>query len=263
MTKMLNRCIDMLTRRSHRGASVLLIVAILLSTFPVTPRPVSAGINDLTQEDYRWYQNGDAVQPTTPLGVENTAITGMTQGGVYRLRMNITNSGAKLDPPATFKLQYSTATTGPWTDVGGIGSTSTWRGFDNPTPSDGDAITSNLLVSSFTNNPQTYEEANDGTIISTINKNKPSEWDWVIQDNSATGGTAYYFRLVISDGTPLVGYTNYPQLTPAVASVNVTESASRPLTSPRAERRTPTMWCWAPSHLGPSLSRLRRMASPV
>ena len=206
MKKLRNIWLRSVTRHRRRAVSLLLTLALLTAGLPMSTAPVSAGINDLSQTDYRWYENIDAVQPTTPLGAENTAITGATQGAVYRLRMNITDSGVKLDPPATFKLQHGTTTTGPWTDVGAIGSGGTWRGYDNPTPSDGDAITANLLASSFINAPQTYEEANNGTTIDTITKNKTSEWDWVIQDNSAIGGTAYYFRLVISDGTP-----RYPQ----------------------------------------------------
>ena len=125
---------------------------------------------------------------------------------------------------ATFKLQHATSTSGPWTDVGAIGSGATWRGHDNATPADGAAITTVLLTSSFNNARQTYEESNIATTTNSIGNGKEAEFAWVVQDNAATGGTAYYFRMVRSDGTALAGYTTYPQITPATASVTVTES---------------------------------------
>ena len=209
----------------YRATSLLLVLAILAANFPLPPASVNATINDLTQLDYRLYQNTDAVQPTTALAAENTAVTGPTQGAVYRIRVNLNNSGTRIDAAtAVFKLQYSTSTSGPWSDVGAIGSGVTWRGYDNATPADGANLTAALLASSTNNDRQTYEEANNATNSGRINKNKPAEFDWVVQDNAATAGTAYYFRMVQSSGTALAGYTNYPQITPGTPSVTVTQS---------------------------------------
>ena len=203
----------------------LALAVVLVVLFHTSPAVVKAGVNDLVQLDYRVYGNVDAVQPSTPLAAENTGASGPTRGAVYQLRMNVDNTS---NPPvgaggANFTLQYSTSVSGPWTDVGQPGSGATWRGFTNPTPADGDALTAALLASS--NNSETYEEANDASNINQLRRNQPSEFGWVMEDNGAGGGTAYFFRMVLVGGTALSGYTNYPQITPAVASVTVTESA--------------------------------------
>lgn len=41
------------------------------------------------------------------------------------------------------------------------------------------------------------------------------EWDICIESNEADAETTYYFRFVLSDGTPLNGYQKYPTLTTA------------------------------------------------
>ena len=213
-------------RHYNRVVSLALTLAILVAGLPAAATPVIAGINDLVQLDYRIYRNVDAVQPTTALAAENTAANGPTQGAVYHIRMNVDNTAnPRVNAgEGVFTLQFGTSTSGPWTDVGQPGSGATWRGFDNPTPADADALTAALLAS--TNNAQTYEEANDATNINRIKPSKPSEFGWVVQDNSGVGGTTYFFRLVLTGGVPLSSYTNYPQITPAVASVTVTESAA-------------------------------------
>ena len=168
----------------------------------------------LTQQDYRWYQNRDNKNPDTPLAAENTQLTNAVSGTVYRLRMNIDVATADLPQDSiAFKLQYSTSTGGGWTEVGQLGSSSIWRGFDNPKPNDGDTIGAVLSSSDVA---ESYEEANPSVANPNgINQGQQGEWDWVVQDNSATADTTYFFRMVKSDGTSLEGYTNYPTLVTA------------------------------------------------
>ena len=45
-----------------------------------------------------------------------------------------------------FNLQFAATTTGPWTDVGGIGSAVQWRGYDNLTSADGDETFGNKFL---------------------------------------------------------------------------------------------------------------------
>ncbi len=221
MTKSIrNRCLRIARRQYYRAVSLLLTLTVLVGTFPGLPTPVPAiaGIGDLIQLDYRWYLNIDSALPATTLAAENTGFSGATDGAVYHLRVNVNNTGDKIDKPADFKLQYSTSTGGPWTDVGGIGSGETWRGFDNSSVADGDSV-SKLLTA--TEGEQTYEEANPATIINDFDgPDKPNEWDWVVQGNAALGSTTYYFRMVKSGGTALGGYTNYAQLTTAAATLS-------------------------------------------
>jgi hypothetical protein len=172
---------------------------------------VSTVVPGLYQRDYRWFANADSATPGAAFAAQNATTTGITALQVVRLRMNVEVATTTLETLAqSFILQYSTSS-GAWTDVGAIGSTSTWRGFNNASVGDGATLPSVLLVGSSV--AQTYEEANP----SADNPNPTgvglrAEWDWVLQNNSAPADT-YYFRMVGSDGTPLTAYTNTPQLT--------------------------------------------------
>src|SRR5690606_27642831 len=81
----------------------------------------------------------------------------------------------------------------------------------NASLTDGQDVSSTTLPASTVF--ETYEEENDSA--STTNDIAPGEvgeWDWVIQNNGAAGGTQYCFRMVESDGSTFSAYTNYPQL---------------------------------------------------
>ncbi len=184
--------------------------------------------NTWTQLDFRWYDNIDAVVPSTPLAAENTDITNVASGDVLHVRMNIDSGANGIDAGSQLKLQYSTAVNGPWSDIGGIGSGELWRGYDNPGPADGAGI-STVLLASTDSGPgpkQTYEEVNNAP--GDLAKNKNGEWGWVVQQNGANTNTTYYFRLVEGDNSVLSGYTNYPQLTtePAPPGVTITPNNS-------------------------------------
>ena len=159
----------------------------------------------LTQEAYRWYENADAIQPTTALAAENTAITGASDNTAYRIRLSVGATSGPLAAGETFKLQYGTSTGGPWTDVGGLGSGVIWRGFDNAGPADGATITASLL--SGASILATYEEANPSAgTPNAITAGNAAEWDWVVQHNGAASGTTYFFRMVQRRGTALASH---------------------------------------------------------
>jgi len=74
-----------------------------------------------TQNVYRWYQNADSVQPGSALANENTAATNVSTSNAIRLRQNITVASKDLAVTTqSFKLQYATSTSGPWSDVAGL-----------------------------------------------------------------------------------------------------------------------------------------------
>ncbi len=216
-----------------------------LDTYTNYPQ-ITTSAASLAQQDYRWYDNNDAIQPTTPQAAENTAASGVANTAVQRLRINVTASNAPLATGETFKLQYSTSTGGPWTDVGGIGSGEIWRGSDNPTPADGATLSSALLSASDV--VETYEEANNSAgTPNTIGVGQEGEWDWVVQNNGAVATTTYYFRMVKSGGTALSGYTNYPELSTAGATLTQKDyrwydnvDAIQPTTPLAAENTTTT-----------------------
>lgn len=71
-----------------------------------------------TQNDYQWYSNADNVQPGSSLAALNTAATTSDLSTIVRLRMNTSVSSKDLVANSQqFKLQYSTSTSGPWSDV--------------------------------------------------------------------------------------------------------------------------------------------------
>jgi len=192
-----------------------------VTAYKLNPDYAASPLLSPAQMDFRWYQNTNSVTPTTPLAAQNAAFVASPPLGVYRLRMNLEVGGAPmLAGSETFRLQYATSTTGPWSDVGGIGSGAIWRGYNNATPSDGATITSMLLSNS--NVMESYEEENASAANpNAIYVGQRGEWDWVLQGNAPPPGTMYYFRMVKGDGSPLSTYSNYPQITtpfPAIAS---------------------------------------------
>ena len=154
----------LLVRSARPTLSALLALSLLLLGIPgpiTLPESVHASINNIQQADYRWYDNLDDITPTTALSAENSALTGVSSGAVVHLRMNLANGSGQITAgSAAFKLQYGTSTSGPWSDVGGIGSGSVWRGYDNATPADGATLPSAVLSSSDSAERQSYEEAN-------------------------------------------------------------------------------------------------------
>ncbi|XOB42584.1 MAG: IPT/TIG domain-containing protein [Candidatus Nealsonbacteria bacterium] len=192
----------------------------VLSTYNNYPKATTPS-SVLDQATYRFYDNADNVQPTTPKANENATATDIVSGEVLRLRMSLEVSTIALAAGSqAFKLQYASTTATcdsglNWYDTGAISSGSIWRGYDNATPADGASITASLLDSQ-TNKLESYEEQNLSiSNLSAIEIGEKGEWDWVVQNNGASGGANYCFRMTKADGTPLDTYTNYPILTTA------------------------------------------------
>ncbi len=193
--------------------------SILIYTYQYDVQPAV-----LTQDDWRWYENIDAVQPTGAKAAENTDISNINLADTLRLRMNI---GATKENLATsskaFKLQYGegndcTAISG-WNDVGGVSGTTAWRGYDNSSISDGEIGGSVLLSSS--DIFESYEEENSSVVNPVaISQNSSGEWDWALYNYSATSSSDYCFRAVNSDDSSLDFYNSdsYAKLTTAATN---------------------------------------------
>ncbi len=186
------------------GGEFFLVRSANVSTKVITTEAVL----NLSQGNYRWYENIDALTPTNPLAAEDTAISTPAAGTVLRLRLNAADGGVDLSSGTTFKLQYSNSTSGGWTDI----STSTaWVFFDNPSVADGQIILTNVLSDS--NVGESYDESNPSAATpNAILQNQVGEWDWVIENNSAATGSNWFFRMIFSSSTPLDAYSNYPKL---------------------------------------------------
>jgi|GEM_PF-5385377 len=175
-----------------------------------------AGSPTLTQAHYQWFTNGNNITPGSSLAALDTPASGVASGSTIRLRMNV---GVTINPlfaaGQAFKLQFATATGGPWSDVGAIGSALVWRGFDNASVTNGSTIPTFLLTSS-TVTESYVEQNNSPANPNAVASGNWGEWDWVVQQNSATPNQTYYFRMVKSDGTALDTYSTYPSLTTQV-----------------------------------------------
>ncbi len=189
----------------------------------------------LDQNDYRFYVDNNAIDPTDPwpegvvdLG-ENTVLTEtdepLQNGERIRIRMSLTAETATFPQYSkSFKLQYGEriSTCGAiseanWTDVGAIGSGALWRGY-NASTTDGTVLsteppTSGDLNLTVSDTAGTYEKENSSAINPyAVDMGDDVEFDWLIQQNNAPSGTFYCFRMVEQNGTLLGEYTDYPQL---------------------------------------------------
>ena len=182
-----------------------------LTTYTTYPE-ISTSAPTYSQDEYQWFLNIDQKSPAFALASENTPYTEASSPQVLRLRMNVLISAVDLPADGeAFKLQYAVTTTGPWTDVGPTTSTGAWRGFDNPSVSDGVVISVPKLTN--TDKRESYEESNPSVAnLNSILTTQRGEWDWVIQNNNALSETRYYFRMVTVDGAALSSYLQYPQV---------------------------------------------------
>ncbi|MFH0790205.1 MAG: hypothetical protein V2A64_01075 [Candidatus Omnitrophota bacterium] len=82
---------------------------------------------ELTQNNYRWYVNTDAVQPVTGLAGENTAVT-VAEGTIVRLRVNMGVTVADFTSPQKFILQFTTTPLLPssWKRLSPLGTGKFW-----------------------------------------------------------------------------------------------------------------------------------------
>ncbi|HTY39653.1 MAG TPA: dockerin type I domain-containing protein, partial [Candidatus Paceibacterota bacterium] len=125
-----------------------------------------------------------------------------------RLRLNVRDASLSFPAGETLRLQFSDSTSTGWTDVG---ATTSWAFFDNPSVADGQLIITTVLPTS--NVGESYGESNPSAAAPTqILPTQLGEWDWAIQNLSASTTDNWYFRLVSATGTPLAGYDNYPAL---------------------------------------------------
>ncbi len=186
------------------------------------------------QNYYRFYVDNNALTPADPwppgpvdVG-ENSPITALDEplgeSEVVRLRMSLRVANAIL--PAglyDFKLQYglrvtSCSSVGTWTDLGAAGGSGAWRGYAATGTTDGTALSINppdsgdLLISVSDRAGSLEEENQSPANPYLVNPGEDLEYDWYVQHNGALSRNTYCFRMVRSDGTPLDGYLNYPQL---------------------------------------------------
>jgi hypothetical protein len=159
----------------------------------------------LEQNYYLWAENDD-IDPT-PFASENTSISDVAlTGAVLRLRLSIRNIGTAAWSAVQLKVQYSINQI-HWDDVG----TGEWLYSDGLGNDGGQIGIGGLLLTGSTVQEHFVESAPTVTIID-IPVDGQGEWDICIESDGAIPGKTYYFRLVLSDGTSLDLYSEYPTL---------------------------------------------------
>ena len=184
---------------------------------------VTPVFKSLEQIQYRWFANANTLAPGAASAAQNATTTEVNRTDVIRLRVNVKANTTAFPASRTVKLQFATVSAGPWTDVGAIGSSVAWRGFDNTSVTDGVGASTAQLTS--TTVLETYEEANPSAATpNAIPSGGFGEWDWVIENNSANVFTSYYFRMVENDGTVFSTYTVYAGVKTALPTVGTVMS---------------------------------------
>ena len=187
---------------------ILAARAVLSATLDTSVTAAPAVVT-LTQSEYQWFANEDALTPTSPLAVENASVGVPAEGTAIRLRVNIKDTSLALGTGALFSLQFSenSSSTG-WT---GISSSTEWVFYDNASVADGQVIISPVLSTS--NTGESYGESNPSAASpNAIAPGEYGEWDWVIKNNSASLSSNWFFRMVYSS-TTLDAYSRFPSLT--------------------------------------------------
>ena len=180
------------------------------------------------QLNYRWYENTNAITPTTPWDIDGTPVAegaaisdqgAVNPGDELRLRMNLmANNGTGTVDSAAFILQYAQAeicgsvTENSWQEVAQVGSTTAvFAGFNNAAVGDGTELSSVLLSNSTVIG--TYEEANtSATIPNEIANGEVIEFDWALTPVNTEANSAYCFRMMRTTGQVFPTYTTFPQV---------------------------------------------------
>jgi hypothetical protein len=160
------------------------------------------------QTHFRWAN--DSGGSFEWLADEDEAIMGVAaNGSILRLRLAIENDGKINWSDVELKLQYTNDTEGDWTDVNASGSDGVWRYFDgNGTDK---ALVGNLFLTGSDVMEHFVESSPTETIVM-VPVDEQGEWDVCIESNGADPDETYYFRFVLSDGTLLYDYSEYPTL---------------------------------------------------
>lgn len=160
--------------------------------------------------NWRWYTDENSGTLGTALAAVNTQAT-VGQGDTVRLRFQASELGGMSATNSRKKLQYSTCSNPDsvscaWTDIGANGGAEIWR-YGSGFGTDDVQVTSTVLSGS--NTGGTYVK--NGTAASTYThqavgaSTNSAEWDFTIQNNAATTGTTYYFRMYsVDQSLPIV-----------------------------------------------------------
>ena len=173
----------------------------------------------LTQIHYRWFNDDGAEGAASWATSEDASLSSVTSNSPIRLRLEISNEGLANDPgPTTYRLEYATSTSGPWTPVenAGMATNLHWQMMDSSYYTDGAG--SNNIDPGLTDENGSFlagklKDTSNLTTNLPLTTTQFTEIEYCMQATSkATPGVTYYFRLT-DDGALLHDYLQYAQVT--------------------------------------------------
>jgi len=182
----------------------------------------------LTQTHYHWRNdNGSETTATSKTGgVEDTAITNISEGERVRLRLQVSNEGSVTSPSRAFRLEYGTkisscSAVSSWTDVGATNGA--WDMYNSINLTDaGDTTNIATATGGVSDENTTFLTPNAAVkdTSSTIGTTTLSDTEYleaefsIVSTEDAGYDIPYCFRLATANA-PLNVYTQYPELTTA------------------------------------------------
>lgn len=173
----------------------------------------------VSQAAYRWFANDPTTSVGTSLAAANTAANTPTDGSPIRLRLNLGVAAGDLMDGTSYKLRYQaksgTCSTNPalYSDVT---TASPIRFYDNT------SVENTAAYAGSANDPtrsgvmaigQTYQEANNFTVVTPILKNQDGLWDFALGVDSTVAPSTYCLMATKTDNTALGTYTVVPEIT--------------------------------------------------
>jgi len=177
--------------------------------------------------DWRFYGDEASTTPSSPYAAENTAPDGtIGDGDVFKLRLTLDEETGTGIANSKKRIQYDTASdfSGTPTNVGESGSAAIWRYSTSCGGADNGALAGTVI--SGTPASGTYNESGTSTTTFDHEASTLTEFEFCLENNSATADTTYYFRaydtatdepIATADGE------TYPNLTTAVYDLSVDE----------------------------------------
>ncbi len=172
---------------------------------------------------WRWYSDISDETPTSPLGGEDAAPSGVIGGDTLKLRVTVKEtagigaSGVKLGLQFSTSSDFSTGAVNV-SEQGSCTGSSAWCYADGA-GSDGGVITTALLsdadscVAGVGQGCGTHNESGIGTSSFDQQKNAATEYEFTLEQSGAAANTVYFFRLVdrvASTNVPLASGASYP-----------------------------------------------------
>ncbi len=186
-------------------------------------------------QNWRWYDDEDAVTPTSSLAAENTAPGSAYNENEIKLRITVKELAGIAGSNVKFRLQYSTSSDFSTGSVNvaatsSCSATSRWcygegAGADNGTITSSTLSDADACTGGSGNGCGTHNETPTSTATFDHPKNAATEYEFTIKPSGAEQNTTYFFRLYHMNSTssvPRAEGGSYPSIQVAGAELTFT-----------------------------------------